>query len=473
MANIYVSAIDGMGAITEPSPGTFDTTGMNDSNIMHIASDFLSEGVASRFTGDLKVTQDTGSNKNVKIAKGTGYVKSSSWVRDSRVVKYWRVEVDASDTLITIGDNTSGNPRIDIICLKVDPAASPDGSASNVATLVAVAGTPAASPSVPATPNNHLKLAEVAVANGFTTITNANITDKRPQASISGEGLGLTSGSGNNYKLTATVASNNLTVAVVDQWGNTPSEVTPVTFRVGNTTLRGIGALSVTINAGTNTFNAGATHILGNPVPLCVYAAHKAADDTLQIVVSRIFHARTYADFSGTATNDQYGAVSSALASTDVVAPIGWVEAQNGGTASFNWSIPASARVDSRPTRTSPRFGCLTGATGFSALTTDVQSYQISDNMVTAFINIVGTSNATSFGAAWPMAANASVYSAFGVSRDSGTSSQGLIQNTASSTAVTFLRVLSAAAGSAPTFTSTWTNSGDKRFNVIVQYFIA
>jgi len=54
--------------------------------------------------------------------------------------------------------------------------------------LVAVTGTPGAG--VPSTPDNYAKLAEVEVANGASTIVNADITDSRVQSTINGDYVG-------------------------------------------------------------------------------------------------------------------------------------------------------------------------------------------------------------------------------------------------------------------------------------------
>jgi len=75
-----------------------------------------------------------------------------------------------------IAASNPSNPRIDIVCTRFYDDGTVPGSYGE---LVVVTGTPAGSPSVPATPTNAYKLAEIAVAAGATTITNANITDKR------------------------------------------------------------------------------------------------------------------------------------------------------------------------------------------------------------------------------------------------------------------------------------------------------
>ena len=53
--------------------------------------------------------------------------------------------------------------------------------ASHIGQIVVVTGTPAGSPSAPATPKNSLVLAHIAVGASVTSIVTANITDFRPQ----------------------------------------------------------------------------------------------------------------------------------------------------------------------------------------------------------------------------------------------------------------------------------------------------
>jgi hypothetical protein len=81
---------------------------------------------------------------------------------------------------ITAADAT--NPRIDRVCITVNDSAY-TGAVNNVVINV-VAGTPAVSPTAPATPANSISLATIAVAAGATTIVNANITDTRTRTDI-------------------------------------------------------------------------------------------------------------------------------------------------------------------------------------------------------------------------------------------------------------------------------------------------
>ena len=88
---------------------------------------------------------------------------------------------------LTIAANASGNPRIDAIVAYIDLSA-PSNTTDNPAVLkfMSVAGTPAGSPSAPSgatiqaavgASNPYYILADVAVANNFTTITTGNITN--------------------------------------------------------------------------------------------------------------------------------------------------------------------------------------------------------------------------------------------------------------------------------------------------------
>jgi hypothetical protein len=115
---------------------------------------------------------------SVDVAAGRAYVLGS----DAYPVRSTDVENK------TVTANSSGNPRIDTVVLYIDKAASPNSDSSNVAKLMVVAGTAAASPSVPSDStiqtavgagNPFIRLANLAVANGTSSVTSANITDVR------------------------------------------------------------------------------------------------------------------------------------------------------------------------------------------------------------------------------------------------------------------------------------------------------
>ena len=78
-------------------------------------------------------------------------------------------------TNLTIATASTTNPRIDLICLTVSDAYYT--GATNTVAFNVVTGTPAASPTVPATPTNSLALGQIYVGTSVTSILTANITN--------------------------------------------------------------------------------------------------------------------------------------------------------------------------------------------------------------------------------------------------------------------------------------------------------
>lgn len=103
---------------------------------------------------------------------------------------------DAQDTLtITAADPT--NPRIDRVVATVRDAYYT--GAFNDVIFQVVAGTPAGSPSAPATPANSISLATVLVGAAVTQINSGNITDTRTEVTTNlpvGDITSVTAGTG-------------------------------------------------------------------------------------------------------------------------------------------------------------------------------------------------------------------------------------------------------------------------------------
>lgn len=149
----------------------------------HWYQSFL-EGVGTRSLTSWKVIQRAaGANMSVDVQQGDGFIDTSSshgyfgWVASSDK----NTSVDAADV---------SNPRIDRVVAYVDLASISDATTNNTGALKfkAVAGTPAGSPAAPndaavqasvGASNPFYDIAQVAVAAGATSITTANITDKR------------------------------------------------------------------------------------------------------------------------------------------------------------------------------------------------------------------------------------------------------------------------------------------------------
>lgn len=151
-----------------------------DDDVLHFDNDFLSTsnngGVVDKAGGHFLVEAQSSPDMSVKVNTGVAYV----WATSLGI--FCRVKGETDVENLNISNNASGSTRYDLICLKIDPSASPDANASNVASLVVVEGTPGGG--VPATPANHLKLAEITVINAETEITSAEIKDSRTHALI-------------------------------------------------------------------------------------------------------------------------------------------------------------------------------------------------------------------------------------------------------------------------------------------------
>jgi len=143
-----------------------------------------SSGVLDLNTTDshFKISQrGAGANMSVDINTGRGVIKGSGNAYPVR---------NTTDINVVVTSNASGNPRIDAVVLYIDLAESPTTTADDVVKSAVVAGTAAASPVAPSdatiqtavgASNPFVRLANVAVANGASSITDANVTDARVQ----------------------------------------------------------------------------------------------------------------------------------------------------------------------------------------------------------------------------------------------------------------------------------------------------
>lgn len=151
--------------------------------LQNITDLISSSGVLSIAGTQFFVQAQAVPDMTLKVKIGRAYIKGS-------LTNSYPVRSDADDS-VAIVPNSSGNPRIDTVVLYIDLSAAANTDASNVAKLIVVQGTPAASPVPPTTSviqtavgsaNPFITLANVSVASGATSITNPNITDIRTQA---------------------------------------------------------------------------------------------------------------------------------------------------------------------------------------------------------------------------------------------------------------------------------------------------
>lgn len=120
-------------------------------------------GVFEQSATSLKVAQSAVPAKSVLVPIGSVHINGAIRI------------IDVAETL-AIADNTSGNPRIDRVVARLDYT-------DRLIELAVLQGTPAGSPSAPTLTQDattwEISLAQIAVANGFSTIATAQITDER------------------------------------------------------------------------------------------------------------------------------------------------------------------------------------------------------------------------------------------------------------------------------------------------------
>jgi hypothetical protein len=172
---------------------------------------FGSSGVLG--TTQMQVQAQASPNMTVNVTAGWASILGTAQTN----MGAYEVYNDAT-TILTITTANASLPRIDRIVVSVNDAfytGNPAGTTANTVSFQVLAGTPAGSPTAPATPANSISLATVAVGAAVSNITSGNITDTRaisqtnlPVLSLNGGtmlgGITLTSG-------TATTAPLNLT----------------------------------------------------------------------------------------------------------------------------------------------------------------------------------------------------------------------------------------------------------------------
>jgi len=216
-----------------------------------------------------------------------------------------------------------------------------------------------------------------------------------------------------NGKISVTVASNNLTVALKGKDGNDPSATNPVYVEIGDTRRSITSALSVTKNAGTNWCNAGSAELATKEIDYFAYLGYNATDGVV-IGFSRIAYATRYDSFSATSTAETYCAISTITnaAAGDYYEVVGRFAATLSAGAGYTWSVPTftAANLIQRPIYETRYLSYVPTLAGWAATPSAAAPlYILRGNTVNVSIQYVdGTSNATTKTLTVPFSSNSS-----------------------------------------------------------------
>lgn len=365
-------------------------------------------GVFDLSGGHLQVVQQSVPDMTVKVSVGSAFLLKSGQA------KVYPVYLDAT-TNVTIDANSAGSTRYDAIVCYLNLGLTSNAEATNVIQFVAVKGV--AGGSVPSNAdietaigasNPYIRLANVEVINGATSIPTAKITDARNEVLYSPLITPITStkflpdGVMTNGKIVPSVASNNLTLALKTMAGTDASTTNPIYVRINGTVRTITGALSVTVNAGANSFNAGSAELATKAIDYFVYLAYEDDSNAVRIGFSRIPYARLYSDFSATATNEKYGAFDDAPDATNSVVVIGRFEATLSAGAGYTWTVPTFTSINliNEPIYETRRLAWtpanLSGG-NVPTTTTNTGNYKVIGELLETYGNWAGTANGSNF----------------------------------------------------------------------------
>jgi len=133
-------------------------------------SRLIHNGLIQNAANECQVKPQAAPNKTVYVDAGVVFINGAMRVLEEPVT-------------LTVAENTSGNPRIDRVVARLNEA-------SRTIEFAVLEGTPAGSPVAPALTRTagvyELGLADVTLANGYSAITETEITDQRSDVDLCG-----------------------------------------------------------------------------------------------------------------------------------------------------------------------------------------------------------------------------------------------------------------------------------------------
>ena len=205
---------------------------------------------------DMIVSQSTPAAMSVSVSSGWAAIVGNYQANMGTYIAY-----NDNATTLTVTTADPSNPRIDLVVVQVADSFY-SGTTNNVS-FVVIAGTPAATPTVPSTPTNALAIARIYVTAATGSITNTNISDLRVLGTTPFQPtLGFNSQAA-SYTLTATDANNMLLFTNNSTTANiTVPTYATVPFAVGtqiNIARMGTAAVAASGASGVTIVSTGAT----------------------------------------------------------------------------------------------------------------------------------------------------------------------------------------------------------------------
>ena len=228
-------------------------------------------------------------------------------------------------------------------------------------------------------------------------------------------------------KLSVTVSTNDLIVALKHKDDSDPSATNPLHFVINDTVRSVTSALSITIPDGTNWFNSGGLTLGTLVVPYFVYVVWDSISSAVALTIARKPHYRVIA--SGMTTNniDTHVYGYAGFTDGDDMANIGYFEAtlSLSGTGHL-WTVPAFTGNNLRHEQTfeSQEMTWTPTAEEFSGTpTVNFAQYRVNRHQVRYDVSITGTSDGTALTITAPFlnAASFNITALGGFATDGGT----------------------------------------------------